>query len=73
MADINVDSEVAGVVAKIAHVAGERVERDEPIVYVEIMKMELPVPAPSDGTIVKLLVGEGETIAEGQTVAILRT
>ena len=72
MADLNVDSEVTGVVTKIARAVGERVERDEPVMFVEIMKMELPVPAPSDGTIAKLLVSEGETIAEGQTVAILR-
>jgi len=37
------------------------------------MKMEIPVAAPADGTVVKLLVAEGDTIEEGQRIAILET
>jgi pyruvate carboxylase len=52
---------------------GERVARDEPIMMLELMKMEIPIAAPADGTLVRLLVAEGDLIAEGQQVAILET
>jgi len=73
VAQINVEAETAGIVSRIERREGERVPREAPIVFVEIMKMEIPIVAPVDGTIVQLLVGEGDTIEEGQRVAILET
>jgi acetyl-CoA carboxylase biotin carboxyl carrier protein len=35
------------------------------------MKMEIPVVAPSDGTLKEILVQEGDAITEGQDVAIM--
>lgn len=69
----NVESETAGVVSRIERREGQRVSCDAPILFVEIMKMEIPVVAPVDGTIVKLLVDEGDSISEGQHVAVLET
>jgi len=37
------------------------------------MKMEIPVAAPAEGKIIKLLVAEGDTVTEGQRIAILET
>jgi len=73
MAQLNVEAETAGVVSRIEHREGQRVAFDAPILFVEIMKMEIPVAAPADGTVVKLLVAEGDSIEEGQRVAILET
>jgi len=71
MAHIGVEAETAGIVSRIERRQGERVVRDGPIVFVEIMKMEIPIVAPADGTIVTLFVAEGDTIEEGQRIAIL--
>ena len=73
MAVQNVESETAGIVSRIESREGQRVARDAPILFVEIMKMEIPVAAPVDGTVVKLLVAEGDSIVEGQRVAVLET
>jgi biotin carboxyl carrier protein len=73
VAQIDVEAETAGIVSRIERREGERVARETPIVFVEIMKMEIPIVAPVDGTIVQLLVGEGDTIEAGQRVAILDT
>jgi biotin carboxyl carrier protein len=35
------------------------------------MKMEIPVLAPRGGTLQEIHVAEGDTVAEGQTVATL--
>ena len=73
MTEIGVETEAAGVVSRIEHREGEHVARDEPIVFVEIMKMEIPVPAPAGGKIIKILVAEGDAVTEGQRIAILET
>jgi len=73
MPQISVETETAGVVARIERHEGQRVASEAPILFVEIMKMEIPIVAPADGTIVKLLVAEGDSIEEGQRIAILET
>ena len=73
MARQGVQAEVSGTVSKIERREGERVARDEPIMMIELMKMEIPVAAPADGTLVQLLVAEGDLVTEGQQLAILET
>ena len=73
MARQRVQAEVGGTVSKIERREGERVARDEPIMMIELMKMEIPVAAPADGTLVQLLVAEGDLVTEGQQLAILET
>jgi acetyl-CoA carboxylase biotin carboxyl carrier protein len=73
MPTIDIETEAAGIVSRIERREGEFVARDAPILFVEIMKMEIPVAAPADGKIVRLLVAEGDSVAEGQRVAIVET
>jgi acetyl-CoA carboxylase biotin carboxyl carrier protein len=73
MAAQNIESETAGIVSRIEHREGQRVARDAAILFVEIMKMEIPVLSPADGTVVKLLVAQGDSVTEGQRVAVLET
>lgn len=68
-----VRSEVAGVVWKIEAKVGETVSAQDPIMILESMKMEIPVPAPIDGIITRILVEEGEIIGEGHELAVIRT
>jgi biotin carboxyl carrier protein len=35
------------------------------------MKMEIPLEAPQDGTVAKVLVAEGDQVKEGQVVVLL--
>ena len=73
MADITVESEIPGKVLRIEAPAGTSVEEDDPIIFVESMKMEIPVGAPSAGTVKELLVEEGDTIEEGDEIAVLES
>jgi acetyl-CoA carboxylase biotin carboxyl carrier protein len=50
---------------------GDTVEEDDEIMILESMKMEIPVLAPEDGTIKEILVQEGDSVVEDQTVAKL--
>lgn len=64
-------SEVAGTVWKIEVAIGDAVEPDQTVLIVESMKMEIPVGAPAAGRVLELLVAEGETVEEGQDVAVI--
>ena len=73
MALIEVKTEVAGIVWQIVAGVGDAVSEDDPVIILESMKMEIPVSAPASGTVSEILVAEGETVAEGDVVARIRT
>ncbi len=72
MADTTIRAEIGASVWKIAAPAGTAVGEDEPVLILESMKMEIPVMAPHAGTVVEVLVSEGQQVEEGQAVATLR-
>ncbi len=71
MADIRVRSEIAGSVWKIEVEIGDRVAEEDPLVILELMKMEIPLLAPQAGVVREILVKEGDPIAEGDVAVIL--
>lgn len=62
---------ITGVVFQVTAKAGDRVAAGDPVIVLESMKMEIPVEAPRDGTVKEVRVGEGQTVQEGETVAVL--
>ena len=73
MATLELKSEVTGSVWQIKKQPGEAVAEGDIGMIMESMKMELPVVAEDAGTLEDILVKEGEPVAEGQTVAIIKT
>jgi len=71
VADIRVQSEITGKVWAIEASIGDTLEEEDTIIVLESMKMEIPVVAPSDGTLKEILVKEGDAVTEGQDVAIM--
>lgn len=71
MAEIAVKSEITGKVWQIEAAAGTKVGVEDTIIVLESMKMEIPVGAPKAGTVSRILVAEGDSVEEGQTVAML--
>jgi acetyl-CoA carboxylase biotin carboxyl carrier protein len=67
-----VNSEVTGSVWQIVAQPGQRLEPGDIVMVMESMKMEIPVLCEDGGTLVELLVAEGESVAEGQAVAVVR-
>ncbi len=71
MAKREVKSEVSGSVWKIEVAPGQRVSKDDVLVVIESMKMEIPVVADADGVVVAIPVAEGEAVTEGASIAVL--
>ena len=64
-------TEVAGKVWKIEAQVGAKLATDEVILILESMKMEIPVVAPRAGKLLELQIKDGDTVKEGDVVAVL--
>lgn len=71
MARMEVISEVTGKVWKIVVATGASMAPDDEIMILESMKMEIPVMMPETGTLLQILVAEGDSVEEGQIVAVI--
>jgi acetyl-CoA carboxylase biotin carboxyl carrier protein len=64
-------AEMVANVWKVVATAGTEVAEGDTLVILESMKMEIPVVAESDGTLVKLAVAEGDVVQEGDLIAVI--
>lgn len=71
MATNRIESLVTGTVWKLERKNGDLLVKGETILIIESMKMEIPIDAPVAGTLRELLVAEGESVSEGQVLAIV--
>lgn len=64
-------SPVTGSVFEISCSVGDQVRSGDELMVIESMKMEVPVEAPSDGTIGEILVEKGQPVSEGDRLIVL--
>ena len=69
MARIEVESEVTGRVWKIVTETGTKIDEGDTLLILESMKMEIPVESPCNGTVLEILLDEGDSVNEEQVVA----
>ncbi|MGH7268534.1 MAG: biotin/lipoyl-binding carrier protein [Candidatus Rokuibacteriota bacterium] len=67
----SVRAHITGVVFQVVAAVGSRVSAGDPILILESMKMEIPVEAPRAGVVQAIRVAEGQTVQEGDVVAVL--
>jgi acetyl-CoA carboxylase biotin carboxyl carrier protein len=66
-----VRAHITGVVFQVVAGVGDTVAAGDPILILESMKMEIPVEAPRAGVVGTIRVTEGQTVQEGDVVALL--
>ncbi|KAB2904148.1 MAG: biotin/lipoyl-binding protein [Anaerolineae bacterium] len=59
-------AQMPGQVIQVMIAEGDAVEKGQPLLILEAMKMEIRVTAPMTGIVVKLLVKQGDTVERGQ-------
>ena len=64
-------SPVAGTVFKIQTSIGAAIAVDDEVMLIESMKMEIPVPIETAGTVKEILLAEGDAVKEGQALLVL--
>jgi 2-oxoglutarate dehydrogenase E2 component (dihydrolipoamide succinyltransferase) len=65
------ESVVEGTVTKWLKRQDERIQEFEPLVEINTDKVDTEVPSPASGTILQLLVAEGETVRAGTVLALI--
>ena len=68
---IKIEAGAAGKGFKIESAVGTAVKKGDTILILEIMKMETPVVAPSDGTVASIEVAVGDSVEAGALLATL--
>jgi biotin carboxyl carrier protein len=64
--DDNLTASMPGQVTKVLISEGDDVQRGQPLIVLEAMKMEIKLAAPRDGRVVKVLVKPGQVVDRGQ-------
>lgn len=73
MTEVPVRAEMTASVWKIVSSVGDVVTENQELVVLESMKMEIPVVAPTAGTVLRVEVTEGESVQEGETILVIGT
>lgn len=68
---ISIEAGAAGKVFRIESPVGTQVKKGQPIVVLEVMKMETPVVAPKDGVVATIEVSEGQAVDAGTLLATM--
>ena len=68
---MEITAPMPGKIASIVVNVGTQVQEEEEVIIMDAMKMEIPVYATGAGTIKEIKVKVGDSVNEGQVLAIL--
>jgi acetyl-CoA carboxylase biotin carboxyl carrier protein len=71
MKDVELRAELAANVWKIVKKVDDKVDVDDEVAILESMKMEIPVVSEFEGKIKSISVKEGQSIKEGDLIAVI--
>jgi len=67
----NVAAHITGTVVRIEKKPGDPVVPGETVIVLESMKMEMPVEAPAGGRVKEVRCKEGQSVSEGDVLAVI--
>ena len=73
MPEIKIIAEVAGRICAVPAEVGSTINEGDDVVFVEAMKMEIPVASPAAGKIKSMIVAVDDVVAEGQLLGTVET
>jgi len=66
-------SSTSGIVWKVEVVQDQSVNKDQELIILEVMKMEIPITSPAQGVVTEILISEGASVLEGDVLAIIES
>lgn len=72
VAAIEIKSQMTGTLWKLEVSKGTEVKKGQEVAILESMKMEIPVEADNNGTVVEVKASEGDSISEGDTIIVMK-
>ena len=64
----SVTAPITGIIWKIRVAVGDHVAREQVVVVIESMKLEIPVEAEHEGVVERIVVEEGDAVNEGDVL-----
>ena len=64
----SVTAPITGIIWKITVAVGDQVAREQVVVVIESMKLEIPVESEHAGVVVRIAVAEGDAVLEGDVL-----
>lgn len=71
MALVHLHAPITATVWKVEVAVGDKVSKDDNLVILESMKIEIPVTSASDGIVKEIKVNEGEQVNEGDLAIVI--
>lgn len=68
---MNVFAPITGIVWRIRVAVGDPIEREQVVVVIESMKLEIPVESEHEGIVQRIVVEEGDAVNEGDVLVEL--
>lgn len=62
---------MVGKIVSVEVKPGDSINENDPIVILEAMKMEMPVPSPASGTVKEVLVNPGDEVEADKVIAVI--
>ncbi len=62
---------MVGKIVSVEVKPGDSINENDPVVILEAMKMEMPVPSPASGTVKEVLVNPGDEVEADKVIAII--
>ena len=62
---------MVGKIVSVSVKVGDKVKEDDEVAVLEAMKMEMPVVAPTAGTVKEILVGPGQEVEAEAVIAVI--
>ena len=69
--NVTIAAPLPGLILRITAQPGTAVKKDDEILVMEAMKMEMPIKAPQDGVVASINVGNGDKVNAGDVLATL--
>ena len=66
-----VEAPMVGKILKIEKNVGDHVDEDDVVIVMEAMKMEIPIVAPTSGTLKEVKVAPGQAVEAEQELAVI--
>jgi acetyl-CoA carboxylase biotin carboxyl carrier protein len=66
-----IKSDMVASVWQVLVLPGDEVSAGDVMVVLESMKMEIPVEAPTDGTVISVFVTQGDKVGEDQVLVVI--
>jgi acetyl-CoA carboxylase biotin carboxyl carrier protein len=68
---MEIKAPMPGKIASISVSVGSQVKEEDEVIIMDAMKMEIPVYAPGSGIVKEIKVKVGESVNEGQLLAVI--